>query len=150
GPSKRPPPRGMPESGQTGTPSRQAVVPGRHSPTQLPVRPPGQLSPQGKPTSVGLSSATKLQSSSMPLQVSGGKTQGLPAAMQSPACDEAMGQWYSQPVTLMSPLAGLWRKVVTVGSLMHCTTWHTPVAQLVTAPGRLASQSLPQEPQLWM
>src|SRR5947209_5175935 len=67
GPSNTPPPSGMPELGQTTTPSRQTVMPGWHSPTQFDTRPPGQLSPQAPPTSVGLSSATKLQSSSMPL-----------------------------------------------------------------------------------
>ncbi len=47
-------------------------VPAVHAPTQFAIAPPGQFCPHGPPTSVGLSSTVKSQSSSMPSHTSGG------------------------------------------------------------------------------
>ena len=62
-----------------------------------------------RPGSVGLSSETKLQSSSRPLHSSAGKVHA-PSGLQSlPVVVAGFGQWYSQPVVVIGPAVGLWR-----------------------------------------
>src|SRR5439155_1192956 len=56
---------------QTLVPFWHMMVPAAHAPWQPAGVPPGQLVPQATPTSVSLSSTMPLQSSSMPLQISG-------------------------------------------------------------------------------
>src|SRR5205085_8509 len=113
------------------TPFLQVSVPALH--WHLPT---GMFGPQVWPHAAGVGtrseslrfgsfwSVRKLQSLSLPSHTSAGKVQAI--TLQSPGVLAGSGHWYSQPITLMSPLAGLCLKVAVPGVLLQALTWHTP------------------------